>query len=265
MDLPSITPKQQEILKLLYKYRFLNRAQIQILLGHKNHKTSLEWLKDLREKQYVVWIYSYDLATKNKPAIYFLGRNGIRYLKSTGEYQTNTIRRRYRDNAIKQDFISRSMLLADCHTDLLVHGSHDASYSFISQADYAHPDSPYNFFYEDTLVHPQLIISKQDKKGATTNYAVEIFDLSLPQYRIRQRLKEYVTFLDEGRWITERDDPEPCIMFVCPNIYTLLYVKRRIHLYLQDVPNAEDIQIFVTTTDMLIEQGLTGDIWQLAT
>jgi hypothetical protein len=81
MNLPKTTKKQQELLKLLCKYRFLNRIQIQALMKHKDCKTINLWLKDLREKQYAEWIYSTHFAEKTKPAIYYLSLNGIRHLK----------------------------------------------------------------------------------------------------------------------------------------------------------------------------------------
>jgi hypothetical protein len=82
MKLPKITSKQQDIVELLYRYRFLNRIQIQSFMGHTDKRRVLAWLKDLREKQYVTWIYSTDFTEKTKPAIYYLGLNGIRYLKT---------------------------------------------------------------------------------------------------------------------------------------------------------------------------------------
>jgi len=57
MKLAPITTKQQDILKHLYRYRFLNRIQIQALMGHKNNRRIAEWLKDLRDEQYLEWIY----------------------------------------------------------------------------------------------------------------------------------------------------------------------------------------------------------------
>ena len=72
MKLSSITNKQQEILKLLYKYRFLNRIQIQQLMNHKDKKRVIVWLRDLRKKQYIEWIYSTDFVEKTKPAIYYI-------------------------------------------------------------------------------------------------------------------------------------------------------------------------------------------------
>jgi len=89
MKLPKITTKQGAILELLYRYRFLNRIQIQALMRHKNYKTINEWLKDLREKQYVTWIYSDHFLERTKPAIYYLNSNGNRYLK-TLEYEDST-------------------------------------------------------------------------------------------------------------------------------------------------------------------------------
>lgn len=79
--LPKITKKEQEIIRLLYRFRFLNRVQIQALLGHKDYKTINMWLRDLREKQYVDRIYSTHYAERTKPAIYYLSVNGIRHLR----------------------------------------------------------------------------------------------------------------------------------------------------------------------------------------
>ncbi len=81
-DLPKLTKKQQEILRLLYSFRFLNRIQIQAFLCHKDPKTINLWLRDLRAKGYVEWIYSTHFAEKTKPAIYYLGLNGVRHLRT---------------------------------------------------------------------------------------------------------------------------------------------------------------------------------------
>src|SRR5271165_6813685 len=97
MNLPNITTKQQDILKLIYRYRYLNRIQVQTLMGHKDKSLVSIWLKDLREKQYVEWIYSTDFTEKTKPAIYYLGVQGIRFLKGTGDYPTEELRKRYRE------------------------------------------------------------------------------------------------------------------------------------------------------------------------
>jgi len=112
MKLSPITTKQQDILKLLYRYRFLNRIQIQALMGHKNNRRIAEWLKDLRDKKYVEWIYDGDnFVEKTKPAIYYLGLNGIRCLRTTDEFPPEELRKRYKESSRKQDFIDRCLLI----------------------------------------------------------------------------------------------------------------------------------------------------------
>src|SRR5690348_2136007 len=81
-ELPKLTKKQSEILRLLYRFRFLNRIQIQAFLEHKDPKTINLWLRDLRAKGYVEWIYSTHFAEKTKPAIYYLALNGVRHLRT---------------------------------------------------------------------------------------------------------------------------------------------------------------------------------------
>ncbi len=114
MNLPKLTIKKREILKLVYKHGFLNRIQIQALMHHKDYKTINVWLKDLRENHYVEWIYSTDFIGKTKPAIYYLGLNGIRYLKTLDAHAPEALRKRYRESSRSQTFIDRCLLLADC-------------------------------------------------------------------------------------------------------------------------------------------------------
>ncbi|MDA1317406.1 MAG: hypothetical protein O3B87_05310 [bacterium] len=69
MLLPTITNKQKEILHYLYRFRFLNRIQIQSLLNHKDPKNTNVWLKDLTTKNYTGKIFERTPGI-NKPALY---------------------------------------------------------------------------------------------------------------------------------------------------------------------------------------------------
>src|SRR6266446_3671225 len=98
-NLPSITNKQSEIVTLLYKHRFLSREHIQQLLHHKLKTRSVSWLKDLKDKEYVVRIYNeHDFVGKTRPAVYYLGLNGIRYLRSLEAYPDEELRKRYTES-----------------------------------------------------------------------------------------------------------------------------------------------------------------------
>ena len=228
MKLSKITNKQQEILELLYRYRFLNRIQIQILMNHKDRKTINLWLRDLRAKQYVEWIYSTDFAEKTKPAIYYLGVNGIRLLKTlewdddTHIYPLEELRKRYREDSRSQTFIDRCLLIADCCITMEQQNKagRAKSYSYVTQADYVDPGNEYNFLNESELIRPHLcFVKKERKKGeeVTTSYLLEVFDATLPRYRIKKRLDNYVQYLDDGEWEGETEAENlPIILLVCP-------------------------------------------------
>jgi hypothetical protein len=285
MKLPKITTKQQEIVELLYRYRFLNRIQIQSFMGHTDKRRVLAWLKDLREKQYVMWIYSTDFTEKTKPAIYYLGLNGIRYLKTvqwtTEEgttlpyYPAEELHKRYKEANRTKQFIDCSILVADCCLSLRTKRTAEQlgiapsgaipSYTYVTEADYIDPDSRYHFLAEHETLRPNLQFMKRNGKTVTKRYLLEIFDPHLPQYRLRNRIKAYVKYLTDDEW--EGVDPQPTILLVLPTLYGLIYAKRKVRkLLLDEYYEAEDIpkdlHIRFTTTEQLQVQDITANIWE---
>jgi len=283
MKLPKLTTKQQDIIQLLYRYRFLNRIQLQQLMGHKDKRRIIAWLKDLRDKDYVEWIYSTDFMEKTKPAIYYIGINGVRYLKTVKWDDNGTlapfyplveVRKRYKDNERSRTFIDRSMLIADCCMKLEKANTGNSKtkphYTYTTEADYIDPDNDYHFLSEHETLRPNLCIvkkeeSKDQDEALATNYLLEIFDGTLPRYRLRHRLKAYVTYLDDNEW--EGQEPQPIILLVFPNLNDLIYAKRRVkkllldtYYEIEDIP--EDIHIRFTTTEQLQKHGITTDIWE---
>lgn len=282
MKLPNITIKQQEIIELLYTYRYVDRIQIQAFLNHKDKRRVLAWLKDLREKQYVEWIYSTDFTEKSKPAIYYIGINGVRYLKTlkwdddTVLYPLEEIRKRYKDNQRSRTFIDRSILVANCCIALEAANSDninpttnksDPKYTYFTEADYIDPDHDYHFLAEHEILRPNLCIRKW--KGHTkTSYLLEIFDATLPRYRLRSHLKAYVKYLDEGELEQETGaDNPPVILLVLPTLYDLIYAKRSTKKLLldtyyevEDIP--KNVHIRFTTTEQLKLNGITAEVWE---
>ncbi len=265
MKLPTITNKQQEILTLLYRYRYLDRIQIQLALNHKDKRRILVWLKDLREKQYIDWIYSTSFIEKTKPAIYYLSLYGIRALKAqqqddgTPVYPIDELRKRYKDSNRSRTFIDRSLLIAACGLTL---GADRSSYGYITEADYIDPDHNYHFLAEHEVLRPSMYIQKPVKgTDGVINHLVEIFDASLPRYRLRRRLKAYVTYLDDQEW--EGGGQQPIILLVCPTVTELTYAKRATKKLIEDTYADEgELKIRFTTTDTLKREGVTAKIWE---
>jgi len=238
-------------------------------MNHKDKRRVLSWLKDLREKHYVEWIYSTNFIERTRPAIHYLSTNGIRYLKTiqaeddSPYYLLEEVRKRYKDNSRSRTFIDRSLLVADCCLALkqakdMQDLTTKLSYASITESYYFITDHDYHFLAEHEVLRPSLCIVKQ-KSGTTTNYLLEIFDSTLPRYRLRYRLKQYVSYLDDGEW--EGEEPEPIVLLVCASLTDLIYAKRATKKLIADTYN-DDIHIRFTTIEKLKTQGIAGDIWE---
>jgi len=259
--LPSITPKQQEILKLIYKYRFLNRTQIQALLKHKDKRRIISWLKDLREKQYTDWRYdSTNFIAKSQPAIYCLSINGIRYLRETGKYPSEELRKRYKERTRTQTFVDRCLLIADCCLALQTKSDGDLSYLWTLPADYADPDCECRFLNE---LKPHLCFTKQDG-DKTTGYLLEVLDPLMPRYAIRKRIKDYVAYVVSGDWQDETTyDELPIVLIACPTVADLIYAKRRTKQEIEtNNIDEEESLIRFATIDKIKQLGITARIWE---
>ncbi len=271
MKLPKITPRQQTILILLYKYRFLNRIQIQTLMGHKDYRRINAWLADLRNNHYVEWIYSTDFLDKSKPGIYYLGLNGIRWLKEHQDHPIEEFRKRYRESDRSQGFIDQCMLVADCCIAMNKQnadssGKSSTHYLYATQADYLDPESDYHFLSESDLIRPQLVFEKtvETKDDVTgTHRFIEIIEATMPRHRVRKRLKNYIEYLEDGYWQdeTNEDEPNPIMMFVCPTLADMIYCKRATKRLLEE-KWGEDITMWFTTAEKLKVHGMTGKIWE---
>lgn len=251
-------------------------------MNHKDRKTINLWLRDLREKEYVQWIYSTHFAEKTKPAVYFIGLNGVRWLKqqtTTNEdgeeyyrYPPDEVRKRYREADRSQAYIDRCLHLADCCVSFISASSNKANlhYTITTQTEYLDEDNEYHFLTDSDLesqLGPQLCITKRQDK-TRTNYLLEIFDPNLPRYRVRNRLKQYVKFLSEGDWKVARneDDPLPIVLLVCPRTTDLIYAKRRTRGLLTDLwdEDKENVHMRFATVEKLNELGAMGKVWEEA-
>jgi hypothetical protein len=134
-------------------------------------------------------------------------------------------------------------------------------YLYVVEAGYADPDS--GFLSEGELIHPHLCYTKEKTKKdeiEATTYLPEVFDATMPRYRVRRRLKNYIEYLEGSDWQseTDEDEPTPIALFVRPTKAGLIYCKRAIKRLLEDVWDAEDVRMWFTTVEKIREFGVMG-------
>lgn len=239
-------------------------------MHHADKRRISAWLKDLREKHYIAWIYQPDDPIESKtPATYYLALNGIRYLREHESYPPEALRKRYTEGSRKRSFVDRCLLLADCCIDATNRSVGDVRFTSILQADYADPDGEYGFL-EELQPHACFVKEEETEDGVIiTNYLLDIFIASTPQHRIKKRVRECVAYVNEGSWEDATcDDKLPIIELAFATKTDLIYAKRRAKLELADIYGdgdddiPEDIQMRFTTVEKIRAHGVTARIWE---
>lgn len=223
MLLPHITKTQQQILLLLYRFRFLNRIQLQTLLHNPDIKNINTWLKNLYDKDYIGRIVNTDSKVNVIPTIYYIGLNGIRYLKTRKECEKTYIKKLYKEKGKSKQFIDRCLLIANVY--LKKYSSSD--FAFYTQSDFKQ-----NAVIRDIL--PDFAFKKKDEGRFTV---VEMSKENMPRYAIRSRIQNFLTFFTEGEWTT--NEKTPFIIFICPNETMKKYIQR----YTRSVMEEMDIEV----------------------
>lgn len=251
---PNITKKQQEILHLLFQFRFLNRPQIQQFLKHNDRRATNDLLSDLTNKEYIGRIYIETFPEKTKPAIYYLIKAGVHFLKSEG-FDQKQLHKLYYENKRSENFISQSLLLADIYLDLSSRKDSNADFTMAITNNY--PGHQLGELLVELL--PSAYI-EQESNEDTEQYFLEIIP-DVPIERLRPRIRKYLDFYDSNEWEGETGEDFPTVLMICPNLRTLIYVKRYLKRKIVEM-DVESLIIHLTIIDKFKEHGLTGDIWE---
>lgn len=298
-ELPEITEKQKEIVELIYRFRFINRKQLQRLFNHKDARRINTWLRDLVSKNYLGRIYSKKLLENTKPAIYYLSNNGIiwvRYEKGM-EYGADLeqidfkyLRKFYEDKHASQTFVNHCVSIFEFYLQLK-EVERDANREIVKQRkklkaydedldkklDY-HVETKTEMWIQGQLHHghdedfneikqyiPDLYIEKLDNPSEenmkTQTFFLELFDSHMPRYAIRYRIKKYIEFKEGKRWslYSAMDGKFPMIILIFPHHRKMNSVISYIREQLERSYESDDITFLLTTYQKAITKGITDN------
>ncbi len=255
--LPLLTNKQQEILTLLYRFRFLNRIQLQELLNHAYHNRINAWLRNLLENEYIKTYHTTGYSNNTLPRVYSLGIAGITWLKKQKGYSTNQLKNLYREDVRSYAFVKRCVFLADMYLDLLKQNIKDTTFSPFTKSDLSHQ----SFFirFSNGCI-PDLYIHKQQETIAT-EYLIELIDENVPRYKIRKKLRAYISLYFSNNWENAMKTPFPHILIICPTAELYRYIKAYIRSVLKE-HDAKDLTFRLANSNDVSVQGVTAEIWE---
>lgn len=252
----TVTQKQLEVLILIYRFRFLNRTQIQTLLNHKDPKRINAWLKDLIGKNILGRIYSTKLKENTKPAIYYLATKSKKLLLEQEGINERILNRAYRDKNASQKLIGHCIFLAHVYLLLKINSlKNSQELHFYTKTDLTnHYYLPYN--------RPDAYISLKDKE-LTKRYFLEIIDEGTPRFMLRKKISHYIEYFDEGTWKNRTLHNNPSLLFICPNQNIKDFLYKHIAQVLEE--ETSDLQFFLSLKSQIQAEGNTPPTWQLVT
>jgi len=240
----KITPKQLEIILLLYKFRFLNTHQFKTLLKHKDIRRINSWLKDLNNKKIIFRIYSKKIGENTKPAIYCLDSGSKKIVQEQKEFNHSFLNRLYKEKNRSKEFINHSLFISS----LYLH--------FLKLAE--NNKSKFEFLTKTTLVDlfTDIYLTVNNKE-----YLIEIWDKKEPDFVLRKKIKKLINHFVYGDWPQKNNKDFPTILLFCLNEKNKDYLNSFITQFLIEEGNFK-LNFLLTSLETIKDQNLENIKWQ---
>ncbi len=252
----TLKPRHQQILLLLYKYRFLNRKQIQQLLGHTYFNRIIIWLNQLSEHGYIYRYYDSHKVTE--PAIYSLATKARTYLLKhmAGEVEAGQLNRVWKEKNLSLQFRKHCLLLADVALALL-------QTTKLTQANLVFLTKVELHEREDLVTPlPDAVFSITEPSGQCRYYFLDIFDELMPRMMLRKRVNQYCSYFEEENWQDEHSEDFPAIIFICAEGRAKKYLHKQIKKKLLDF---EELVFLLSTAKQIQTDGTRAETLEQVT
>ena len=224
-DIEKLTIQLETILILLFRFRFLNRTQLQLLLHHKSKTKIILWLNGLTEKKYISRFYLKTVASD--AAVYCLNTPSKKYLTKycLKEVKASLLYRIYTERERSPIFRRHCMFVADIYLSLFsLCEKNNALLKFLTQNDLHGMKYLVN-------PHPDCYFSITEKSGSTKRYFLDVIDIYPIEDELVQRVHQYFGYYQKGFWQKNNANPFPEILLICAenrakNFLTAVIKKR---------------------------------------
>lgn len=247
------TPKQTQILLLLYRFRFLNRSHIQKFLNHKSDTRISSWLKDLHQRNIIERIFPKTRETINSPAIFYLGKKSKPILEVHEKKNSKSLKRIYREKHVSEVFRNHWLCIADLYFLFeKIAKEQQSTLHFLTNTDL------YNIAYLPKPL-PDAYIAVQGK-DSTKRYFLELIDGREKWFAVDRRMNQFISYFKANYWQSHVSYPFPKIFLVCPNTK----LKKHVQEYIREKLDSEKLsmEFYIGITADIQERGLHPNTWE---
>lgn len=235
MKLPPYSPKQKNIINLLYNFRYLLVNQFLKLFNQSDRKWVQELLSDLVRKRYIAKIFDKEIADG---IVYCLDTRAGYVLKDREDVDEQVLGRLYKEKKNEPPFIKRHLFICEIFLFFLSQKTKKQQLNFFTSQELRRNEG---FPEPRPSAYIELIEGKE-----TTRYFLEYFDEYSIHKSVRNRVQYYLDYCQGGDWQANADGEDfPLIVFVLPGEK----FKRHVQYYTEAIlkNSLTDIDLFLTT------------------
>lgn len=243
----TLSYQMQQILILIYRFRFLHTRHIQSLLSQKAYSRNKLRLNILHKTGYITGYYTSHITTGRTPTIYTLQKNGIAFIKSlTG--MNSYLRKLNNEPLPRYSLLPHSLTVADIAVTLTKYcTSKNLPLKLYTKADIANTK-------DYSLIKPDIFL-----KAGEISYFIELDMETESEKQMQRKLQAYINHNEKDNWQSYSPELYPCIVFISNSIKRTEALQRRFEQVLTD-NNYPPVTVKLTTLSDITMTGLENDI-----
>ncbi len=245
-----LNAQQQDILLILYKFRFATVDLIAQYLELKSRKYTYTRVDNLVAQKYIGKQFSDEDKINRKPAVFYLLPEGMKAVKAFSGVSAKALPNAYRDNRRSPAFIERSLMALRLHNKL--RQLYNNNLEFYSKTEL----QEYDFFPKNL---PDCYLLIQNKP-----YMLDWLPATSTTYQAtRSRVDQFIRHYASETWsVTEQS--YPTVLFICDNPYierqTQRIARRSTYKAIQNEEIEEDGLTILTSTTKAIFSAPSKDV-----
>lgn len=237
-----LNKQQLVVLAWLLKYRFSTGKQLAYAQGRSGHKGIQKKLQILEDQGFIAKRYDKSYRLAGRGAEYYLTPKGARalvaYIPDTNLHP-NVMKALYKNKTVSDAFLMHCVGLVDVILKLQVlYGEKLRIYS-------SSEVRAYSYFPDWT---PDLFLSYKAGSNVVYRAFLDIWDGSRPFFVSVRKMRNYITYAEEGDWNYDAGD-YPAILAICATNHDQKKLNRQMKRVLSDASDADDTPCGTTTLE----------------
>lgn len=237
----SLNSNQLHVLKLLYKFRFVDTSFLARYKGISRISAN-KTLKVLLDQHYLGSYFKPSFTIHGRGPTYYLAPKALTYLRDNFQLNEQVLHAMYKNKTVSQSFIDHNLAVARVFQ--AIQESYPNRFHIFTKAETVQFDH-----FPDP--RPDLFLSRIDSDDNKPNeYFINIFTDTL-FYGIKLRFDKLLEHYDEADWDSGSDTPYPTILMVCSDSRVEANLQAHIAKKLENA-GIEEINVYTTTKKALL-------------